>query len=71
MFLKSTTIFFLSLFLSFYTSTINGLYAQSKIQSGKWSGTLQLTKETVLPFRMEIEKQKKKLVILKQILKTN
>lgn len=62
MFLKSTTIFFLSLFLSFYTSTINGLFAQSKIQSGKWNGTLQLNNETFLPFRMEIEKQKKQMV---------
>jgi thiol-disulfide isomerase/thioredoxin len=62
MFLKSTTIFFLSLFLSLYTSTINGLFAQSKIQSGKWNGSLQLNNETVLPFRMEVEKHKKQFV---------
>ncbi len=52
----------MSLFLSFSTSTINGLFAQSKIQAGKWNGTLQLNKETVLPFKMEVEKQKKQLV---------
>lgn len=62
MFLKSITIFFLCFFLSLYTSTNNGLFAQSKIQPGKWSGTLQLNKETVLPFRMEFEKQKKQMV---------
>jgi len=62
MFLKSITIFFLCFFLSLYTSAINGLFAQSKIQPGKWNGALQLNKETVLPFRMEIEKQKKQMV---------
>jgi thiol-disulfide isomerase/thioredoxin len=62
MFLKSITIFFLSFFLSLYTSTLSGFFAQSKIQSGKWSGSLQLNKETALPFRMEIEKQQKQIV---------
>ena len=48
--------------LSLCTSTINGIFAQSKIQTGKWSGTLQLNKETALPFRMEIVKQQKQMV---------
>jgi len=63
MFLKSTTIFFLSLFLNLYTSTITGLFAQSKIQSGKWNGSLQLNNETFLPFRMEVQKQRKQFII--------
>ena len=53
----------MSLFLNLYTSTITGLFAQSKIQSGKWNGSLQLNNETFLPFRMEVQKQRKQFII--------
>jgi thiol-disulfide isomerase/thioredoxin len=62
MFLRSTTIFFLSFLLSFFISSNNTLFAQNKIQQGKWSGTLQLNNETTLPFRIEVQKQKKQMI---------
>jgi thiol-disulfide isomerase/thioredoxin len=62
MFLKSTTIFFFSFFLSLYTGAINGVFAQTKIQPGKWSGSLNLNEENVLPFKIEIEKKKRQII---------
>ena len=52
----------MSLCLTVFSTIQNKVSAQAKIQPGKWLGSLQLNKETSLPFRLEIEKQKRELI---------
>lgn len=55
MFLKPAPV----LILSFCFLAIAPVRSQIKVQPGKWDAALQLTADTELPFRMEVEKNKK------------
>ncbi len=55
MFLKSSPV----LIVSFCFLAISSVKAQFKVQPGKWNASLQLTPDTKLPFRMEVEKNQK------------
>lgn len=58
MFLKSLFI----LVPCFCFITTSYVQSQIKLKQGKWDGELQLNQQTVLPFRMEIQKQKKEYI---------
>jgi thiol-disulfide isomerase/thioredoxin len=62
MFLKSHTVFHYCFILFCVTLFNSNVYSQRKIHVGNWNGQLQLTDETILPFRLEVQKNKKAYV---------
>lgn len=58
MFLKSLFI----LVPCFCFTTTSYVQSQIKLKQGKWDGELQVNQQTILPFRMEVQKQKKEYI---------